>query len=72
MRRRLPLTIIAVLALAVTVMLVVRGATWRDGADRETANRPDSVAQADGTARVEATSVEEPPCVASWLGLPCR
>ena len=72
MRRRLPLTILAVLALAVMVALATKGATWRDRAGRAAAARPDTLAQADSIARARAASAEEPPCVASRVGLPCR
>lgn len=72
MRRRLPLTILAVLAIAVMVALAMKGTRWPDRSDRAAVDRPDSLARADSIARVRAASAEEPPCVASRVGLPCR
>ena len=72
MRRRLPLTILAAFALVIAVTLVLRSTAWRDSADGAVADRPDSLATIDSTARARAAAAEEPSCVAGRIGLPCR
>ena len=83
MRRRWPLVLCTVLA-AATIALVVRSPGTpaadarhghahggRDSLERDSLGR-DSVLAANDSAAVAAPADEEPPCIASRLGLPCR
>lgn len=72
MRRRLLLAGLAGLLIATAVVLAVQGkSAGRGETEAAAAGQRDSLARSDTAARVASQPAEEPPCVASRLGLPC-
>ena len=72
MRRRQSLVILVALSVGAAIAFSVRMPVELEEAG-DTAEVPrDSLAQTDSQPSTALLEVEEPPCVASRLGLPCR